>query len=96
VIVQENQSLIDIAIQEEGSFLVAFEWAVENGLSITDELFPGQKLKAPNSVFKNNDVANYFKGKNQSIATGFNETNKDLIPELGIGSMTIGSTFTVR
>lgn len=93
----ENQSLFDVAVQEDGCFLAVFEWALANGLSVTDELAPGQKLAAPNSEFRNNDVADYFKGRNQMVATGFNIGDAHtMIPELGIGQMTIGSTFIVR
>lgn len=91
----ENQSLLDIAIQEDGSVMAAFEWALKNALSITDELAPGQELLVPVSEFRNNDVADYFKGKNQMVATGFNNTIEDLLPDLGIGTMAIGTTFIV-
>lgn len=93
----ENQSLFDVAIQESGSILVAFDWALKNGLSLTEDLAPGQQLTSPNSDFINADVAGYFKGKKQMIATGFNiGDGQSMIPELGIGTMVIGSTFIVR
>ena len=92
----ENQSVFDVAVQESGSVLVAFEWAIANGLSITDDLAPGQQLVSPNSSFRNAEVANYFKGKKQMVATGFNvEEGSSIIPTLGIGTMRIGSTFIV-
>jgi hypothetical protein len=92
----ENQSLLDIAIQEGGSVLTAFDLALENGLSITDVLEAGQKLVSPNSSYRKADVANYFKGKNQMVATGFDVANSELtIPEIGIGTMTIGTNFIV-
>lgn len=96
IYVIENQTVFDIAVQESGSVIAAFDWALKNALSITDELAPGQELLTPVSEFRNNDVANYFKGKNQMVATGFNNTIEDLLPDLGIGSMAIGSTFIVR
>lgn len=89
-----QQSLFDVAVQEDGSVLAALEWALKNGLSITDELVPGQRLIAPVSVFKNTEVADYFKGKNQMIATGFHN-NETMIPQLGIGKMIIGRNFIV-
>lgn len=95
ITVIENQSFLDVAIQESGSVLSAFELALSNGFSITDELIPGQQLTETNSAFRNNEVANYFKGKNQMVATGFNGAIEDLMPELGIGTMRIGSTFIV-
>lgn len=69
IIVIEHQSLIDIAIQQDGNPLSAFDWADVNNISITDLLVPGQKLIVPNSGFRNNEIANYFKGKQQLVAT---------------------------
>ncbi|WP_269222000.1 hypothetical protein [Flavobacterium sp. IMCC34518] len=96
MIVQENQSLFDIAVQEDGSVLAVFEWALANGLSITDILEPGHKLTVPKSNFNNIDVANYFKGRNHKIATCSINGNNNL-PEQpsGIGSMIIGTDFIV-
>lgn len=92
----ENQSVFDVAVQESGSVLAAFDWALKNGLSLTDDLEPGQQLISPNSNFINADVAGYFKGKKQMIATGFNiENGQSIIPTLGIGTMRIGTTFIV-
>jgi hypothetical protein len=69
VTVIDNQSLLDIAIQEDGSVLAAFDWAVANEISVTETLYPGQTLINPNSQFRDADVANYFKSKFQFIAT---------------------------
>jgi hypothetical protein len=88
-----NQSLLDIAIQEDGNILAAFEWALANGISITDMLASGQKLNALSSRYRNVDVANYFKGKSQMVATALN--NDELFPSLGIGGMIIETNFTV-
>ena len=71
ITVLSNQSLLDIAIQEDGNVLAAFEWALANGISITEELVPGQKLIVPNSVNRDNDIAQYFKSKTQNIATSY-------------------------
>lgn len=89
----ENQSVFDVAVQESGSVLAAFDWALKNGLSITDELEPGQNIIAPDSTFKNSDVANYFKGKKQMIATAIKRP--PIPPGLGIGFMRIGINFKV-
>lgn len=97
MIVIENQSLFDVAVQEYGSVLASFAWALKNGLSITDDLAPGQQLVPAISTFRNADVANYFKGKKQLVATGISvENGQSILPSLGIGSMRIGSTFIVR
>jgi len=96
MILQENQSLFDIAVQEDGSVLAVFEWALANGLSITDSLEPGQKLIAPKSAYRNDDMANYFKGKNQYVATCSTVGNNNLpIQPSGIGAMIIGTDFIV-
>lgn len=66
----ENQSLLDVAIQEDGCVLAGLEWAIYNGLSITDLITPGQKLNMPKSTeFRYEDLANYFNEKSQLIAT---------------------------
>lgn len=66
----ENQSLIDVAIQEDGCVLAVFDWAIHNEMSITDLLTAGQKIKMPKSEeFRYNELANYFKSKNTLIAT---------------------------
>ena len=69
IIVLENQSFLDIAIQEYGSVYAALDLAIANAMSITDDLVPGQKLKPVNSNFKIQEVADYFKSKKQNIAT---------------------------
>jgi hypothetical protein len=72
IIVIEHQSLIDIAIQQDGNALSAFDWADVNNISITDLLLPGQKLIVPKSIFRNNDIVDYFNGKQQLVATAGN------------------------
>ena len=79
ITVIEGQSLLDIATQEDGNLLSAFDWAIANNLSITDELVPGQKLVSPKSIYRNNDMANYFKNRNQKIATGI--TNQSIVED---------------
>lgn len=97
ITVAEKQSLLDITIQEEGSILTVFDFALANGLSITDELLVAQKVVSPNSGAKNSEVSNYFKAKNQMIATELNEQQKNELPaNFGIGKMAIGSTFIIR
>ena len=89
----ENQSLFDVAIQESGSVLAAFDWALKNGLSLTEDLVPGQKLTTPNSNFNHSEVAEYFKRKNIKVATAI---KKELVPPgLGIEYMRVGINFKV-
>lgn len=92
-----NQSIFDIAIQNNGNVISAFELAIENGLSLTDELIPGQTIEVTTSPLIDIDLVDFFKGKKLLIATAFNGSeNEDILPQLGIGAMRIGSTFIVR
>lgn len=62
-----HQSLLDLANQETGTIETAFDWAVQNDISITQILEPGQVLEVPKSEFISQEVAGYFKrNKNQS------------------------------
>jgi hypothetical protein len=67
--VLHKQNLFDIAIQEDGSIFAAFDWALKNGISLTDDLTPGQILITPESNFRNTDIVNYFKYRKQNIGT---------------------------
>lgn len=71
IYVAENQSVFDLAIQYLGSALAAIDIALANNISITDNLLPGQQLIIPESEYKNAEVASYFSGRNQGIATSF-------------------------
>ena len=92
----ENQSLLDVAIQADGNAQAAFEWALNNGISITDSLVPGQQFKMPKSeAFRHEDLSIYFKSRN--VATGFSIENSDLpIPLEGIGAMIIETSYIVN
>jgi hypothetical protein len=65
-----GQSLIDIAIQELGSAEGAYNLAVLNGMSITDDLVPGQELVMPDVVNKN--ISTYYANKSLTPATVYN------------------------
>lgn len=95
LVVNHNQSLLDLSVQENGSVATAFELALLNGISLTDALIPGQQLNFVKSTLADDEIVGYFKNKKVKIATGF-QNNETLLPQLGIGSMRIGSTFIVR
>jgi hypothetical protein len=94
MIVLSNQSLLDIAVQESGSALAGFDWAIANNVSITDDLMPGQKLVSPISIFENEDILKYFKNKSQLIATAIN-IEQTQTQNIGIGSMAVGTNFII-
>lgn len=54
----EGQTFIDLAIQKTGSPLAAFELAVRNNASVTDEIVPGQSLDLGATV--NVPIKNYY------------------------------------
>ena len=70
--VLNNQSLLDIALQVSGSAEATYDVALENGISITDDLMPGQVLKFT-GVPVNKKVVNYYAVNNIKPATGIFE-----------------------
>jgi len=66
-----GQTLFDIAIQSCGSAQAAFKLAVLNGMSVTDDLVPGQELIMPDVV--NNSISSYYDNKSLTPATASNE-----------------------
>jgi hypothetical protein len=94
ITVLHNQSLLDLAVQYDGSVLSAFDWAVANGVSITDDLVAGQKVSPPSSSYKNSDVANFFAGKGQLIATAISLA-EILATQVGIGTMSLENNFEI-
>ena len=66
-----GQSLVDIAVQELGSVEGVFELAKLNGISVTDDLIPGQELTLP--IISNIPIANYYANKGIKPATADNE-----------------------
>ena len=67
--VLDRQSIFDIAIQHCGAAEVAYDIAVINGISITDELTVGQVLELPEPI--NKDIVKYYKDKNLTPATAY-------------------------
>lgn len=80
-IIIENQSLIDIAMQEDGSVFAVVDWAFKNDISVTDLIAPGAKMKAPKSqAFRDDDMVNYWKSNNKMIAT-YRKQDKVIVTE---------------
>ena len=65
--VLDRQSMFDIAVQALGSAESAFELAVLNGLSVTDELDAGLELLLPASA--NKEIATYYTNRQLKPAT---------------------------
>lgn len=94
IIVLHNQSLLDIAIQHTGSVFNAFEIAVANKISITDDLTPGMLLMIPEGIKKNNDILNYYTSKKIQPATAIYVNPEDPILE-GVGFWRIEKDFKI-
>ena len=70
VIVQQRQSLSDIALQVYGDISGVVAIARENGLSVTPELVVGQVLQCPDVVY-DNYLQNYVRKNGIKPATLF-------------------------
>ncbi|WP_395049394.1 hypothetical protein [Flavobacterium sp.] len=92
-IVHQGQSFLDKVLENTGSIENAFEMALLNGISITDDLAIGSELIC--SPVSNKVVAELF-NEFKKPATGLTPAQVAEIQNLGIGSMRIGSTFIVR
>lgn len=66
--VLRGQTLFDIAIQTCGTTAAAFELAILNGVSLTDDIATDMELSAFPSV-ANSDVVDYYQLKNLQSAT---------------------------
>lgn len=92
----QNQSLLDVAVEQLGSVDRAFDIALLNGLEISADLFPGQELFLPEVLSADKDVAFYFANKKVATSQTFAQT-EELSPILeGIGYMEIEYDFTVQ
>lgn len=97
VVVLHNQSLFDVAIQYCGTVEAVFDLALENGLSLTQELSPGQLITIPKKDYGFQSVVSVFKNDSIQPASALSEVEIEMIDARGgIGSMVIGSTFIVE
>lgn len=73
VVVLAGQTLTDIALQVYGSAEGVFTLATENGLEVTDALWPGQVLEYQPENVLNKGVAQYYATRGVCPATAFDE-----------------------
>lgn len=86
--VLSNQTLTDIAIQVYGSAEGVFFLAQENGLSVTDDLTPGQLLVLSPNPLADKKIVQYYADNGICPATSAGE-----ISDNGIFDKTFDSTF---
>lgn len=81
--VLSSQSIFDLAVQELGSVEAAFELALLNDLSLTDNLTAGQMLELSDK--QNRAVADYYAANGLKPATGLTEERINAITNGGEG-----------
>lgn len=74
IIVDHNQNIFDIAIMLSGCISAAYDIAIENNISIDDELTAGMELKYSGVVI-NKETYEYIKKNKIIIATGGSNDN---------------------
>lgn len=90
-----GQSIFDVSLQNCGTIEGVFELAVQNNLSITDNLVTGLILQI-NGVLTDDDILDYYKVKNIQPATGLtHEISEEIIDCEGIGCWIIEDNFKV-
>lgn len=90
--IYQGQSIFDKTIEATGDVEQAFAFSLLNGLSITDTLEIGQSVLFPEMQRKS--IVALFGVKNRP-ASEFLVDGYDFNKPLGIGTMTIGTTFIV-
>ncbi len=63
VTVLNNQSLLDIALQEYGTATAVLALALGNKLEVTDRLEPGQILVLPSDAPVDRDMVAYYRSR---------------------------------
>lgn len=91
-----NQSILDFAIQHTGSAQNAFEIAMANNMSVTDQLTAGTELVIPNSVAMDVDVKNYYQSKAIQPATDITQNGESEQSPEGISVWILDKNFIVQ
>ncbi len=95
-IVLSHQNVLDIAVQAYGSAEAAFDLALANDLSLSDDLVPGQVLQLPESAYKDTDIAGYYENKKLQPATALSkEVYAKMKKKEGISYWAINIDFKV-
>lgn len=84
VVVQHNQSLLDIAIQETGTAETVVAIAIANNISVTQLLEVGAEIVIPEDVVGNNEILKYYKKNNIKPVTGKTVSDGEMLFERGL------------
>ncbi|KQC30172.1 hypothetical protein [Flagellimonas eckloniae] len=77
-----EQSLLDLAIQGYGTVEAVVQLALENDLSVTDELSVGFELKAIEYEDTDTGVSDYFSKKGILPATALSNEADDIVDNI--------------
>jgi hypothetical protein len=93
--VYERQSMLDVAVQHSGGIESVFDFAFNNGLSITDDLNPYDTLLGCNDIV-DLDIVYYYSNKGIIPSTALTDTDiSQTIANEGIEFWTVGEDFIV-
>lgn len=91
-LIYQGQSFLDKVIEQTGDIENAFEMALFNNASITDDLVVGTYLKV--STVTKKSVVDFYNEYNRPATVLTNEQHQE-VQSLGIGSMIIEQNFRV-
>ena len=94
--VLHNQSILDFAIQHTGSAQNAFEIAMANNMSVTEQLTAGHTLVIPSSIVNDVDVKNYYQSKSIQPATDITQYEDSEENPEGISIWILNQNFIVQ
>jgi hypothetical protein len=77
--VLHNQSLLDFTLHHCGTLRGIMAMALENNISITEMLSPGDQLNVPNEIAKESDIVEFYQNKKLIPATGFETMEKQTL-----------------
>ncbi|WP_306353715.1 hypothetical protein [Flavobacterium sp. '19STA2R22 D10 B1'] len=86
------QNWTDLSIQYTGNSYNAFEIAMANNRSMSNDLIVGESILIPDNIEISSKALQYLKARNIQPATGF---KNDFTIPTGIGSMIIEDNFIV-
>jgi len=92
VVALNDQSLLDLCIQEYGNLKPLFDLAQANNISIVDDLEIGKEYILPISTLSSIEIVSFYKSKTIKPAT---TSPVHQYSAIGIGEMIIEDTFIV-
>ncbi|MCM1302102.1 MAG: hypothetical protein NC250_01210 [Alistipes senegalensis] len=93
--IHNKQSLLDMAVQECGSFEAAFALSERNGIALTDDLSAGQELEIVPEDVGNKRIVAALAAQDVQPATAISAEDLACVPYGGIGFMGIEIDFIV-